>query len=646
MKFRLFIAFLISSFSAFAQIVDDSTHQVYGPKTTSFILEDDVLNNREVYKNPDTTFQKFHLFDYNLQNNWGYQTLGNLGTATKLIDYQPVFDIGKQIGYSVFNVYGIDAKDIKYYNTKSPYTNMNYLQNSKNDSRIYFTQSQNINARWNVTLQVQRLTASKQYGFTAPVSRQERLVDNWAFAFSSNYTSKNKKYIVLAHYNHLYHKQTEQGGMAIDNGYFDLVNMNKDLSSFAQQLPVAYSLEKHNDLHFYQQYKLKNGFQLFDILDIQSRKNFFNQPSFKTSLLSEYPLLDTNKVENQKISKNFVINNVFGVKGFYKGFNYRAYLRNRFFWVNSNFRNVSQEIIGSGLNITNNHQTMVGGWLAYYFPDSLSKLITEAEFLPAQKSALRLNANFFTKNIKLDFLLTVTPPTFLQEYNYSNLIFWNNGNPSVNNLLQNYFYRNVDELKTVKNVVFGGSMFFKGKNWYISPNAKNTTIINYIYFDENAQAQQLDNTINYTQIGGEGYYNLKKWNFGFKGNYILNNNNQDILPMPKVSVNTTIAYSFVYAKTLPIVIGTEVYYKSAYYAPAYMPVTQQFFIQNTYKSWGMPIVDVFANAKLNRVTLGIKMAAVNIGNNNKILPVTYFQTPFYPSLQRSFNFFVNWPLFD
>ena len=64
-----------------AQILDDSTELVYGPTTTKYIFEQDILNDDIQYFNVDTTISSFEKQSFVEKNDHKYQDLGGLGTA-------------------------------------------------------------------------------------------------------------------------------------------------------------------------------------------------------------------------------------------------------------------------------------------------------------------------------------------------------------------------------------------------------------------------------------------------------------------------------------------------------------------------------------------------------------------------------------
>jgi hypothetical protein len=109
--------------------------------------------------------------------------------------------------------------------------------------------------------------------------------------------------------------------------------------------------------------------------------------------------------------------------------------------------------------------------------------------------------------------------------------------------------------------------------------------------------------------------------------------------------NFRATFDFVYYKVLFLQLGAEIHYKSTYYADAYMPLTQQFHLQNSIKTEGVVYTEFFVNARINRVRLFLKMANSGQGFQGPLNP-GYFSSPLYPVVGRSLGFGINWPLFD
>lgn len=622
-KKYIFITFLLSlvyGFS-FAQILDDSTMQIYSTKTVKYILEEDILNNRKTFYNPDTTLTNFHLFDFNLRSGLLYQDLGNIGTAIKPLFFTPTTDIAKNLGYSTYGVYAFDVRKTTYFNTKSPYTNVNYVQSGGGTGIMHFTHSQNIKPRLNATLDVRRMSSSKQYG--APQTREERMVDSWAAMLHANYESKNEKYIFLGSYNHFNHAPLEQGGIKplSDTSAFVSESSLGNYRDFLSKLKGASSRDWRNELHLYHQYKLTNGFQVYHILDYQKRRDLFTDVNFGSDSAARSVYYFT-KPQSSKDTLSMdlryrLLENKFGVKGIYKGFAYRLYLRQRFYNLKSDFG-------GDTLRLKIKPETIVGGWANYFFPDSVRRVYAEVELgTIGSIGNLKLQAEYLSPKLKAGLSLLRVPPTILDEYFYSQAYKWDTA------------------FKNTTTVNFYASTSIRRGNFVLSPSATNSLITNFIYFDKKAQVKQESSAINILRVGLGVEY---RWRRLLITNqlYYTANSAENRFPTPKIANNTTIAYEFIYAKILHINAGVEVYHRSAYYANNYMPLTRQFFLQDQQKVWGTPVADVFADLKINKVRLFLKFAHVNQG-----LPSNgYYVSSTYPGLRRTFFLGVNWPLFD
>lgn len=602
---------------SFAQILDDSTKQVYSTKTVKYILEDDILNNRKTFYNPDTTLTNFHLFDFNLRNGQLYQDLGNIGTAIKPLFFVPDLDIAKNLGYSTYGAYAFDVRKTTYFNTKSPYTNVNYVQSGGGTGIMHFTHSQNIKPRLNATLDVRRLSSSKQYG--APQTREERLVDSWAVMLHANYESKNEKYIVLGSYNHFNHAPLEQGGIQPlnDTSKFVAENSLGNYRDFLSKLTGATSRDWRNEVHVYHQYKLTNGFQVYHILDYQKRRDLYTDVRFGESSSSNYFVTPKNVTDTLSMDLRYnLFENKFGIKGIYKGFAYRTYLRQRFYTMKSDSGNYLPNRL--------NTETLVGGWANYFFPDSVRRVYAEAEIGAINTLGnLRLQAEYLSPRIKAGVSFLRVPPNILDEKFTSIAYDWNK-----------------TLAKTFTTNLYASTSLKKG-NFVLQPSAYNSLITNFIYYDKQGQVRQDSSAINVLRIGLGVEYRWKRLLISNQSYYTANSD-ENRLPTPKLTNNTTIAYEFIYAKVLRINAGVEIYYRSAYFANNYMPLTRQFFLQDGQKVWGTPVADVFADLKINKVRLFLKFAHVNQGFPSN----GYYVSSTYPGLRRTFFLGVNWPLFD
>ncbi|MFN8355375.1 MAG: putative porin [Spirosomataceae bacterium] len=594
------------------RMLDDSTKQIYGPNTSLYFYEQDVFNNRKKRYPIDTTIDGFHQASFTKRNQNRLVDLGNLGTASRWVFYEVPTQIGAQAGFDVNSAYAFQTQQVKYFDTKSPYSNIFFTPGGNGQNILNFDFTRNIHSRLNAGFNIQRATAIKQ--FDAPKG-EENIVGIWGVLLHANYVSKNQKYAAMGHFNLFDHKSNDQGGVLFSSTFSTDTLFKYGLDQGAAYLKTASSREKRNSLHGYHEYKLANGFQLYHVIDYQYRTIRFADVNFSRTAdfykrwasVSNY---DSTRLDIQYTYKLF--ENKVGIKGFYKGYNYRIHLRRRDYSLSDS---IQQGRIARSENF-------LGIWLNYYFPDSVRKATAEFEYLIAKD--YRFHAEYQSPFITAGFTSSFNSPTLLQQRFIGGIVNWDN---TFSNVFVNNFY---------------GKMQLKLKNISILPEATYSLIKNYIYFDTLARPQQTSVPINVFRIGGSIEWRWKKLST-LTQLFLTTTSGADVIRMPKVFWNSRLAYDLLFRKVLYIQAGLELHYKSSYYADAYLPVNQQFYLNNSFLVNGYIVADAFADFRINRVRLFVKMSHVNQG----LMPTKgYFSTPYFPAIGRTFGFGVNWPLFD
>lgn len=607
------------------KIIDDSTKNIYGPKTTHYFLEKDVFENRKTLYEIDTNYSQFHEYSFIQKTKNQYVDLGNLGTAARSVFFRPVEQIGTMMGYDAYSLYAAAIDEVRFYNTRSPYTNMYVVLGGNGQNILRFDHSQNIKPNFNLGLSLQRATSEKQYGSLSTTNSQNNLAQNWTFVMNANYESKDGKYTFLGQFNHLNHSVLEQGGTIPDSTAFKAGTGDVQYFNTTVGLPIvlsnnASSWERRNRWHLYHQYKMAQGFQLYHVLDYYGNKNIFIDRGIatgvKNGLYKEtfFPTTFTNQDVRYALFEN-----KFGIKGHYKDFNYRMHYRNRLFSQNTSLNKTDSVYVGYK---TTKIENFVGLWMDYYLKDSTQRITAEFEYFLGKDFKIR--GDITTKWFDAGYSTIRSSPTLLQQNFASNHLTWSN---NFNILNSNNVY---------------GQVNLRTKYFRFSPRLDYHLINNYIYFNESAKPEQYTTALNVFRLGADFNFQKKRWLINGQTYFSLVENDK-ILRIPKFFANLRVAFDFVFVKVLYVQIGTDLHYKSRYYADAYMPVTQQFYIQNKVQAEGYPLVDAFANFRINRVKLFVKFSNAPyraFGLDG------YYSTPFYPAMGRTFGFGVNWPLFD
>lgn len=182
-------------------------------------------------------------------------------------------------------------------------------------------------------------------------------------------------------------------------------------------------------------------------------------------------------------------------------------------------------------------------------------------------------------------------------------------------------------------------------NWGTRLRAGVENIKNYTYFNQQALPEQK---------GGSLQVVSACFNQDFKvGIFHLDNeviwqksSDQAVLPLPELSLYHNFYMQFKLAKkVLSVQLGADVRYFTKYDAPAYMPATQQFYLQpeeGKVEIGGYPIVNVYANLHLKRTRFYVMMYHVNQGMSKP----NYFLAPHYPINPRVLKFGLSWNFYD
>ncbi|AXE17043.1 hypothetical protein DR864_04480 [Runella rosea] len=602
--------------------IDDSTKVIYGPRTARYFLEEDIFDNHKTLYQIDTSYDDFHRYNFVQRADFQLVDLGNFGTASRNVFFRPIEQLGTQFGYDAYSPYAYQINDVKYYDTKSPYTNLYLTLGGGGQNILRFDHSQNLSPRLNLGINVQRFTTNKQFGTSGQSDSQTNLAQNWGFVFHGNYRSKDEKYTFLGQFNHLNHHVYEQGGMSPDSLNFK-TDRGIEYDNPSATFRTAQSWERRNNWHIYQQYVLAQGFQVYHVFDYKRSIDVFSDTDLTNArLYGFYNNYYYDSTQTRQEVKFRLFENKFGIKGRFQGFNYRAHYRQRIANMNGAY---TKSYSTTGTYRLSRFENFVGLWLAYYLKDSTQRATAEFEYLLGRD--FKIKGEVVSKWFRVGYLSTFTSPTFVQQLYDANHLRWTNSNRLVNS---NNIY---------------GQINVNTKQLRLSPRLDYHLINNYFYFDTAAVARQYTSAFSVVRVGGEAEWRPGKFQFLTQTYYTLVSNN-DILRIPRFFANFRATFDFVYAKVLFLQVGGEIHYKSAYYADAYMPLTQQFHLQNRLKTEGVVYTEVFLNARINRVRLFVKMANAAQGNYQGALIRGYFSTPFYPVVGRSLGFGVNWPLFD
>jgi hypothetical protein len=625
----ILIILVLVSFSGYCQIQDDSTKQIYSAATTQYFQLDDIIYNTNHKTKVDTSLLNLHNYNYYFKNGILYQDLGNLGTPLNRIYYEPPSSIGKNLGFTTLSEYGYSSDKMNYYDTKSPYTKLFYIQGTKGQQSIEVEHTRNIKPNWNAGFLLKRMVSVKQL---AAGSTREQQMSHYSFAAHTSYFSKNKRYAFLFNVTHLDHSQFENGGIFVDSNetkddMFDYKLEKVQLYSQPNTLKRGTHLRsyhKSTNFKFYNQYSLipaNKSIQVFHQFDYHTFiMRYDDDYLYDTSGYNNkdyYPALLYDTIATHDRVFHELYENKIGIKGsiaklFYMGY----YRRKDFSYIQTNYENIVRKF----------SENFVGGAAEYRITDTII-LSAKAEYYLGRDYLLK--GDFTSQYLDIGYNRVYYSPTLFQLENVSNSYKWNN---NFSNTLTDYMYIR-GKLK-VKNFFF------------FSPFASYTNISKLVYFDTSAVPVQNGTSVQATTLGFTGGIRLGILNIQ---NYLRYTkiSGADIYRVPEVFNQTKIyVYGALFKKALRLQFGVDLSWKSGYYGNAYSPATQQFHLSDKSSNFnyldGYLLGDVYLNTQIKRGFIFLKFSHANMG----IQKAGYFITPYYTALPRSFEFGVRWLFYD
>lgn len=631
------LGLLLAPALSYAQVVDDSTKVIYGPKTTLVVREANVLRNVPEGTPLDTVLTGMHS-----SRNWYYdstfqQSLGNVGLASRRLLWEPNTQLGARFGRNAFDRYFRDPATIPYYDTRSPYTFFRFVQGAVGEQVFEGGYSRSVKKAVNVGVAYERFGANKQLGTT--VSRDQQVAHSGVLIFA-RYQTKNDRYHVLVNYYVGQHRAIEQGGIRppTDSTKVSELFGYRDENVWLRQ---AQNEEKRNFFHLAHTYNLVGrGITAFHVLDWRRQNDKFTD-NFGTGATDRdfYPRIyrDSSKTDDRASYRQ--LENTVGLLGRTDWLEYRLYGRHRFARLSTSTNFGNPESQREVLPEQTFNQLFVGGNAAFRWKIFGVEAAGEYKFFDEVWLRARLRLGPLTGEV----LHSSYAPTLTQQQFDGNHHRW----PLFDdNRVTGSTNTTVDQLTVGVDQRLGRAAARLGQR--LQASASFVTIANLVYYGQTdfdprdfrpfqldaskqllvVQARhelrygilRLDNQVTYTE-GGDG-----------QG-----------LRIPKLVGNSRVyVEGFIFKKALFTQVGIETYAQSRWQPYDYDPSTQQFFVQDHFTAGSFAVADVFLTADIKTVSIFLKMAHANQGLGRQ----GYYAAPFYTGNPRSFQVGLKWNFFD
>lgn len=611
-----------------SSVLDDSTRNVYGPKTTKWSNEEDIFFNRNNYQTIDTSVLDYHRWTYVARFNNRYKDLGNMGTSLVSIFPELRPDIGVSSGFTTYEQYFLQNQP-RYYDTKSPYARMYLVWGGFGRAATAAEFSRNINSRWNFGFSYKPILVDKQVQRSRKGDRH--VISQYYDAYTS-YRTKDEKYSAYFTFQRMKHRVKENGGISVEESQ-SLTRKMFDTNA-PTLLDSAETMELRIKVHLYHQYKIGKGLQLYHIFDRTKQRNGIHDTKVDSSYFDFQEYKKGTVFDRTQIK---TVQNEVGVKGNLSRLFYDFYYKIRKYdlqnnRLQNNYSDATQQY-DSGV-VYSGYEHYVGGRMSLEL-DSVTRLTGWAEYM--LDGNYRIEGKLNTPWLDASLKNQQAKPAFIQNYYRGAHDLWKN------------FYSNTNSLQATG--------FLKGKfgTLFISPGFTYTLLTNYIFLKKDDETPQYQQSVKYIQSSGvqqvvspEVKMEISYWKIFLRPNVIytrLLQNADGALSIPELFVNTQLSYEgYLFKKNLFAQIGVDYHWQSAYYALGYDPAIQQFYRQDTEIMAAYPLVDVFFNGRIKTGKFFLRYH--NLVQLFRKDGQGYIITPGYPGMRSILDFGFELRIFD
>jgi len=637
MKARLYLIFsvllLLGARPALADKSDTVRSKVKAPVT--YYYTESMFAPYNIWA--QNGWQNMHITDTSLNNfeiYTSHYTLGNTGLPYVPVVFNPGLQpMGFFYGQNYVSNYFYADSSVRYFNTRAPYTQFYYVTDPQIHQFFQFTHAQNIGKNLDISIGFKRIRSEGVY-LNQSTNLNQVTID-------ASYHTKH--YLVFADIMYDVYKFQQNGGILSDS------DIGESVYNDRQTVPVNLSYASteifEQSVRLQQYYFL--GFKNTDSL--KQKPLFYISHSFKiaghSNVFSDNDTLDNTFYRafyHSPITYDSLryteINNDLSIgsgKGSTSFLGWEAGVRDQ--WIY--FRNY----VGAYGNVDGTEQltymynfkdtiynNLIGHARIYHSFDS-GRILFDASgqyiFAGSQQDN---EQGVIQIGVKLD------STRFLKlsgSYSYQNIPF----------IYDLYEGNNFNWMNNFSNTTTSAAtLTYYDKKWKLGITLQATQMKNMVYFDTGAMPQQYRPSFMVYCAGITKDFKVYKfhWATSEKLQYVA-----DSVPLrlPQlVTENSVYFESYLFHHALFFRIGADFYYNTAYYGYAYMPVTDQYYLENSTKLGNYLYVDPFISFRIKTFRMFLKYENATEG----IEPYNYFYALHYPMPDHTLRFGIAWDFWN
>ena len=604
----------------------------------------------------DTT-ANYHFYDYPfMRKDVGASWLGMPGSAVQQYNYFRRDDEISTSFYAPMESWTYTPENLTQFNTKTPYTELEYSGNLFNSSELsadnfrVFT-TQNILPALNIRLEM------KRYGGAGTLKNEE--TKNRTYVVAGNYLGR--KY--LAHGGFIYNinSRQESGGVQ-DNMWV------RDTTVDVREIEVnlATATNRYKKMTFFLDQSYRIPFEFLEKLKHRKDSTWVPTDTLDRDITTGFIGLSS---EYTSYTKKYVDNTSTALADFYDHVFYihptkstdslrTSRLENRLFvrlqpWKEDAIVSKIEGGVGNRLQhfylqqpnealykasntVWNSFYAYAGveGSLSRYFKWDATGLINFAgkevgdfyvkanaavSFYPfrrAKNSPITLGAHFET---------SLKEPEFYHQHFYSNHFKWDNS----------FGKTSTTKVNATLDI----------PRWKLKAQAGYSLISGYNYYDTLGIARQHTDAAISVFMAGLSHH-LALGPLHLENSVLFQvSSNKDVLPLPMVALNLRYYFQFniVNPKVLQMQIGINTRFTTKWYAPGYNPVSGTFTLQKEYQYGEVPVTDLFINMQWKKCCIFLKYE--NVGRGWPSKSHDFFTAHHYIQTAPAFKFGISWPFY-
>jgi hypothetical protein len=606
---------------------NDSLNKKKLPKISEYQIISNT--NDTTYVDTTLTIQKEYKFNYLRKDNFGLMPFSNMGqTYNSLTHNFQNTSLIPSFGARARHFNYMEIEDINYYRVPTPLTELFF--------KTAFEQGQQTDAFFTANTSPQFNFSIAYKGLRSLGKYQHILTSSGNFRFTSNYQSKNKRYVARAHIVTQDLLNQENGGVRDDNiTYFETGDPEFiDRSILEVNFENAESVLKGKRFYLDQTYYLirkrdslsKNKLSLGHIISFEDKFFEYDQ---KTASILFGNAFETSSLKDKTTLENFYnqvqlnyYNNIIGELQFNVS--------------NTNYNyGYDKLVVLNGNTITNRLKGDIFSAGGKYHKQYKG-------FELNGELGINVSGNFDGNFLKAQAIFKLN-----DDIAASATLNHNSKAPNYNALLYQSDYVNYNWQNNFNNTETQQLAFQLKYKSLANISVDLNTINDYVYFrkDETSlqvQAFQNNSTITYLRAKLENEIKVGKFALN---NTILYQNVQDdngVLNVPELTTRNTLYFSsHLFKKAMFLQTGVTLNYFTKYYMNAYNPVLAEFYVQNAKEYGNFPRLDFFINAKIRQTRLYLKAEHFN----SSMTGYNYYSAPNYPYRDFIVRFGLVWNFF-